>query len=51
LVRYLLGQESPAETADAEILDGYQTELSDQSAGQLVRMVMPEVANPLMLPG
>jgi hypothetical protein len=51
LVCYVFRQKSPRKTTDIEILNGNQAELVDQASGQLMGMVTPEVANPLMLAG
>jgi len=47
----VLREQSPGKTADVEILDGNQTKLGGKASGQLMGMVIPDVANPLMLPG
>jgi len=49
LVTYVSCQESSGKPADIQILNRDQPELGDQSSGQPVAVVMPEVSNPLML--
>jgi hypothetical protein len=47
----MFGQKSPSKRADLQILDRDHAEVGHESSGQLVGMVMPEIANPLMLTG